>query len=886
MKNKLLILVALFAASAGLMAGNLKGVVKSKDTGTTLPNAVIHVMGTEIRALADVDGSFEIKNLADGAYKVRATFSGFAAGVMDVNIAGDTNVEFKLSPSSIDEEITVTANRAVVRETPVAFSNVTGDDIKGKYTNQDAPELLKSVPGVFSRSAGMGETELFVRGFDAEHVQIMINNVPVNDPESQKVYWSNWTGLSGNANSIQVQRGVGSSLYGSGAFGGSVNIETDNFSVQRSYSFSGAYGSYGGASDNSNFNVSFDYSTGFFNEDKMNFYFRYERKDGESYIDGTDYDGHSYYFGFLYQLNDRNSLTFNFHGAPQKHNQAGNVQDPEFLIKQDGTLYGRTWNRRHHPYQENYYHKPVFEIHHEWIVSTDSFWRSTFFATTGEGGGRYLRNDRLIETQEQANEYGAQIGEVVIRNGYTFKPNRNYDPGSGMYSNSWKNDSQNDHVQWGANTSFKKVFSPALTLVTGGEVRFWEADHYSQSKNFEFGDEGPGKGAIQVEEVERRYDYTGETTNASVYARLQYSPIPEQLTFMFDVQYNLVEQSVTENAVRQYDFYNRQWTDIYARTTRDIINNWTHDEDGNLLTTQADVIANPEASADRYERDYDFLQPKFGVNYNINENWNVFANYSEAKKEPKVGDWFPRHSVPKSEDELKEEDLTDLELGFGYHSANVAFTFNYYMLTFENKIQSVTDNNGDRETLNAGNADMNGLELSFKWMVNDNFTWSASYTGADNEWTAPNSNIDVIFFIDADEIVGKKVPGSPQTMFFTELAYTEGNFFGYLNYNFWDDYYTTYDNTNVTYKGVTLETLNDDSTLPAFSEVGLGLGYNFELDGGSALRLVFRVDNLTGHKHYNNASVRKDYGRLSSGPYLGVVQAAEETFWLNLSWRF
>jgi len=885
MKKNLLSIASLVLCSMAILAGNITGVVKSKDTNTTLPNAQIQVMGTEIRTLANVDGQFKIMGLADGAYKVRATFAGFSAGILDVNVSGDTEVEFLLSPSSIDEEITVTANRAVIRETPVAFSNVTGEDIRSSYTTQDTPELLKSVPGVFSRSSGLGESDLFVRGFDSEHVQIMINNVPVNDPESQVVYWSNWTGLSGNANSIQVQRGVGSSLYGSGAFGGSVNIETDNFSVVRSWGLNMAAGTYGGASSNSNYNVAFDYSTGFFNNDKMNFYVRYERKEGDSYIDGTTYDGHSYYFGLLYQINDRNSLTFNLHGAPQEHNQAGNVQDPIFLEQ-----FGRTWNRRNHQFQENYYHKPVFEIHHEWIVSTDSFWRSTFFATTGTGGGRYLRNDKLIENAEVQAEYnelhGAnyQLGDITYKNYGTFRDNRNYNPSS-VYNNGWKNDSNNNHVQWGANTSFKKVFNENFTLVTGGEIRFWNAEHYAESLNFFYGDEGAGKGATIIDEVERRYDYDGETQNGSVYARLQWSPIPEVLTFMFDVQQNFIEQEVTENFIRQYDYYNRAWTDIYARATMDIIENWDA-SNGVPTTSSVNVVANPDAAIDLYSRSYDFFQPKFGVNWNVSENWNVFGNYSQSKKEPKVGDWYNRSSVPQSDIDLQEEDLTDLELGFGYRSHNVAFTLNWYSLDFENKIESVTDSNGDRETLNAGNADMEGFEISLKLQATEHLTWTASATLADNKWVSPNPNIDQIFFIDSEDIIGKYVPGSPQTMFFTELSYSQDAWYGFVNFNYWDDYYTTYDNTNVTYRGLVMDTLNEDSTLPEFSEIGLGVGYDWELKNGSTLKIILRGNNITGHKHFVDAYVGSDYGRESSGPYLGVTQAPEENFWLNLGWKF
>jgi outer membrane receptor protein involved in Fe transport len=751
---------------------------------------------------------------------------------------------------------------------------VSGDTIKEKYTTQDTPELLKAVPGVFSRSSGLGESDLTVRGFDSERVQIMINNVPVNDPESQVVYWSNWTGLSGNAGSIQVQKGVGSSLYGSGAFGGSVNIETDNFSVEPS---TGLLLTGADTSGNSHFVAAVDFSSGFVMDDKVNFYGRYERKDGDSYINGTNYDGHSLYFGTLIQSTDSMSWTINLHGAPQKHNQAGNVQNPELLEQ-----FGRQWNRRHHEYQENYYFKPVFEVHHDWTLNSQTHWRTTFFMTKGTGGGRYLRNDKLNgETGEVVTvlQNDANLGRTDGSENFRYT-DRNYTPASGIFNNSWRNDSNNNHQQFGANTSYKKVFSDRFTMVTGGEIRIWEADHYADTELFEFGNESSIGGTPEtLAFAERRYDYKGKVDNYSVYIRGQWSP-NDSVTIMADVGYLGFKQSIDENAIHQYDFYNRAWTDLYARATSDTIDGY--DASGGLAT--GTVVAGADSSL--YSRDYDFIQPKLGLNWNINSEWNMFVNASQAKKEPQVGDWYNRSSVPLSSQELKEETLLDLELGFGYRTRKQNLSLNLYSMTNKDRIETTYDND-IRYSQNVGKAKHEGLEIGYNLAATDNLTFVATASFADNTWEDLDGRVRLSSVnYDPEDLIGKHVPGSPESQIFLELNYRAKNWNVYANYNWWDNYYVIWDNSGLDYDGDPIVGIDSSSRLPTFSELGVGGSYNLQFGNGNSMSLSLRGFNVTGHEHFNNAVYGRDYGRYPNGPYLGVAQSPEAQWFATMDVNF
>ncbi|MFM7644886.1 MAG: TonB-dependent receptor, partial [Sphingomonadales bacterium] len=103
--------------------------------------------------------------------------------------------------------------------------------LNAKNFGQDMPTLLEFTPSVVTTSdagAGIGYSGLRIRGVDASRINVTINGVPVNDPESHDVYWVNMPDLVGSVESIQVQRGVGSSTNGAAAFGASVNIRTND----------------------------------------------------------------------------------------------------------------------------------------------------------------------------------------------------------------------------------------------------------------------------------------------------------------------------------------------------------------------------------------------------------------------------------------------------------------------------------------------------------------------------------------------------------------------------------------------------------------------------------------------------------------------------------
>ena len=238
------------------------------------------------------------------------------------------------------EEVTVNAIKAKYN-TPVTFVNVTKQDLDKVNLAQDIPTLLKNTPSVISHSdsgSGIGYSSIRIRGSDQTRVNVTINGVPYNDSESMQVYWVDLPDFASSIESIQVQRGVGTSTNGPGAFGGSINIQTNAASENSFFEVNNTLGSYNTIKN------SVGFSTGFINNFELSG--RISRIKSDGYIDRSGSKLSSYFLQGIYR--DENTLVklLNFAGheitdqawygidsatleSNRKYNMAGEFYDEE-----------------------------------------------------------------------------------------------------------------------------------------------------------------------------------------------------------------------------------------------------------------------------------------------------------------------------------------------------------------------------------------------------------------------------------------------------------------------------------------------------------------------------------------------------------------------------
>ncbi|MCK5906909.1 MAG: TonB-dependent receptor plug domain-containing protein, partial [Flavobacteriales bacterium] len=143
-------------------------------------------------------------------------------------------------------EVVITATRAS-HKTPIAFTNITKKDINDRNLGQDIPILMELTPSFVSTSdggTGVGYTNMRIRGSDNTRINVTMNGIPMNDAESHGVWWVNMPDLASSLEDIQVQRGVGTSTNGAGAFGASINLRTNTLNKDPYAELNGTYGSF------------------------------------------------------------------------------------------------------------------------------------------------------------------------------------------------------------------------------------------------------------------------------------------------------------------------------------------------------------------------------------------------------------------------------------------------------------------------------------------------------------------------------------------------------------------------------------------------------------------------------------------------------------------
>ncbi len=175
------------------------------------------------------DGRYMIRGLKDGIYNLRYSFVGYDTETRAIKLVGHVVSDVVLTEAiTMTDEIVVRANRAGSR-TPMAYSNIENSIMRKNDMTRDMPYLLALTPSVVETSDagnGVGYTSLRIRGTDANRINVTVDGIPLNDPESQQVFWVDLPDLASSTGNVQIQRGVGTSTNGSGAFGASMNINT------------------------------------------------------------------------------------------------------------------------------------------------------------------------------------------------------------------------------------------------------------------------------------------------------------------------------------------------------------------------------------------------------------------------------------------------------------------------------------------------------------------------------------------------------------------------------------------------------------------------------------------------------------------------------------
>ncbi|MCK4639619.1 MAG: TonB-dependent receptor, partial [Bacteroidales bacterium] len=220
---KKIIIKLLFIAAMPLMAFSqfsISGKVVDKETKEHLQGAHIIIENTFKSTTSNSSGYYFIKNLKKGDYSIKVSFIGYKTIIKKIKLDKNSELNFEmLSSPVLEDEVIITAMRAP-EKSPTTFKNVSKNEIRDVNLGQDLPFLIETTPSTVVTSdagAGIGYTSIRIRGTDMTRINVTINGIPLNDPESHGVFWVDMPDFASSVDNIQIQRGVGTSTNGAAA---------------------------------------------------------------------------------------------------------------------------------------------------------------------------------------------------------------------------------------------------------------------------------------------------------------------------------------------------------------------------------------------------------------------------------------------------------------------------------------------------------------------------------------------------------------------------------------------------------------------------------------------------------------------------------------------
>ncbi|WP_310378554.1 TonB-dependent receptor domain-containing protein [Flavobacterium sp.] len=430
------------------------------------------------------------------------------------------------------DEVLVSAVR-VTTKTPVSFSNLDKKEIKFRNLGQDIPILMNYLPSVVTTSDagnGVGYTGIRVRGSDATRVNITINGIPYNDSESHGTYWVNMPDFASSVESLQLQRGVGTSTNGAGAFGASLNMLTDSYSNNSNGEISNSFGSFNTRKHTVKFSTGLlNYSTEKNSTQGFELAGRLSTIDSQGYIDRAASDLKSYFLQGTYvgKTTLIKALVF---GGKEKTYQSWNGTDSETLnsnraFNSAGIFTDEFGTTRFYDNETDNYQQDHYQLH--WNEKISENWSANFALHYTQGKGYYEN----YKEDADFSDYGllTVVGQTA----------------TDLVRQKWLD---NDFYGTTFSLNYK---TQKLDAIFGGGWNKYEGDHFGKVIWARF--------ASQSELGDRYYDDFGTKTDGTIFAKANYQ-ISEKISLFGDLQYRHVRYKA--NGVQAilvddtFDFFN------------------------------------------------------------------------------------------------------------------------------------------------------------------------------------------------------------------------------------------------------------------------------------------------------------------------------------------
>lgn len=425
------------------------------------------------------------------------------------------------------DEVLVKAVR-VKADSPITHSNVSKEDLAKRNLGQDIPVLLNYLPSVVTTSdagAGIGYTGIRVRGVSGESTNVTINGIPYNDAESLGTFWVNLQDFSSSVESLQVQRGVGTSTNGSGAFGASVNILTDAVNEEASASVSSSFGSF------NTFRNNVKFSTGLLN-DKVEISGRLSKIKSDGFIDRASSDLKAYFLQAAYKDSNRLIKAITFGGTEVTYQAWYGVD--VFTIDSDrtaniaGTQMDDAGNvTGYYDNQVDDYKQDHYQLH--WNERFNNTLSLNVGLNYTKGSGFY---EEFIDDYFYQNVFFSDDSKFSFLGLNPINVDGNTVESMDYVRRKWL-----DNDYYVANVSLNYKYDK-LDLIAGGSYNLYEGDHFGEIIWAQY--------AVDIEEDHRYYFGQARKSDVSGFAKATYQ-LNDKFSLYGDVQYRHVDYKTTGN---------------------------------------------------------------------------------------------------------------------------------------------------------------------------------------------------------------------------------------------------------------------------------------------------------------------------------------------------
>lgn len=628
--NKLFAFAALLLFSASISAQNLTGRVIDAKSKEPLIGASVLIENQNKGTSTNAYGYFSIGNLEAGKASVTVSYVGYESQTLEATVP-NTDLIIELQPQQeLLDPVNINAVRAS-KDVPIAKSNLGKKELEQRDEGRDIPFILRDLPSTVVNSdagAGIGYTGIRIRGSDITRINVTVNGIPINDPESHGVFWVNTPDLVSSTNSIQVQRGVGTSTNGAGAFGASINLKTSRVSTKPFAKSELTAGSF------NTFKRNLQAGTGL-----MGGHWVVEGRVSEitsdGFIDRARSDLNSYYLSGSYYSENTSVQLIHFGGGEETYQAWWGIPEAK-LFGTDAELQNhiarngyspkdsanlvdsdpRTYNYYTYENEVDNYKQDHWQLHISQRFTDQLKANLALHHTYGRGYFEQYRNGDHFST------YGLS---PVINGNDTITS-------TDLIRRRWL-----DNTFAGLTYSFEYDNESGLNLILGGAYNQYNGDHFGNIQWARF--------ASNSEIRDRYYDNTSTKGDFNTYLKALYQW--KKFTFFGDLQVRRVSYT------------------------------------GSGLDNDQFIIDIDTA--------YTFFNPKGGLNYQLSQNSRVYASVAVAQREPVRNDFLdaPSGNLPSSELLIDYEAGYDFQSEKALFQANLFFMDYYDQLVLTGQVNDV-----------------------------------------------------------------------------------------------------------------------------------------------------------------------------------------------------